>query len=70
MSINYTIECRHCGIHTSFEYHTTRRITEDRNLDEQMYIDTECAIRCPHCRARLNGSVEEFRSQITIKCGA
>lgn len=70
MSINYTIECRHCGTHTSFEYYTTRRISDERNLNEQIHIDTECAIRCPHCRSRLNSSEADFRKQVTIVRGA
>jgi hypothetical protein len=36
------------------------------NLDELQHIDTECAIRCPVCRAKLNSSADAFRRQVTI----
>lgn len=66
MSINFAIECRHCGAHTIVESYvncnTMRNISEQRAI----HIDTECAIRCPNCRSRLNTTEEEFRSQVTV----
>jgi DNA-directed RNA polymerase subunit RPC12/RpoP len=66
MSVTYNIDCHHCGTHTE---HTTwiDRHTAQHTLEElTQHIDTEFAIRCPACRARLNRSAEDFRSQVTI----
>jgi hypothetical protein len=40
------------------------------NIQEAVHIDTECAIRCPVCRARLNTSQTEFLSQVSISLEA
>jgi len=68
MSINFTIECRHCGAHTTIESyascHTVRNMLNMPNV----HVDTECAIRCPNCRSRLNRTEDEFRSQVTWSC--
>lgn len=66
MSINFAIECRHCGAHTIVESYVSCRTM--RNIDENrtIHIDTQCAIRCPNCRSRLNTSEEEFLSQVTV----
>lgn len=66
MSVTYNIDCHHCGRHTE---HTTwiDRNAANRPIEElTMNVDTECAIRCPVCRAKLNSSVEAFRRQVTI----
>jgi hypothetical protein len=36
------------------------------NLDELQHIDTECAIRCPVCRSKLNTSEADFRAQVKL----
>ena len=33
----------------------------------QMHLDTECAIRCPVCRAKLNTSMADFRAQVRVE---
>jgi hypothetical protein len=66
MKLNYVINCSHCGAHT--EYSTTRyyRNMSAEDIDSRMHIDTECAMRCPVCRYRLNTSEADFRSQVHI----
>ena len=70
MGLNYTIDCRACGSHTEFS--TTMRCQADATsaLHIADHIDTECAIRCPVCRARLNTSQTEFLSQVSISLEA
>lgn len=66
MSVNYNIDCQHCGSHS--QYTTWLDSSSLRYTLEQMtqHIDTECAIRCPVCRAKLNSSADAFRRQVTI----
>ncbi|MBQ6613526.1 MAG: hypothetical protein IIX19_07405 [Alistipes sp.] len=64
MSINFTIECRNCGTHTMVESYVNCRTKRSLNADSIIHVDTECAIRCPNCRSRLNTSEAEFRSQV------
>ena len=65
MGLNYAIDCRACGAHS--EYHTTIVVrSKNTYLHLADHVDTECAIRCPVCRARLNNSVAEFHQQVTI----
>ena len=69
MGLNYTIDCRACGAHT--EYRTT--ICRSSSLAAAHlvdHIDTECAIRCPVCRARLNNSRADFLAQVCIELKA
>lgn len=66
MSLNYTIDCRHCGNHTQFEFYTNNRTMRHDNIDAIMHIDTECAIRCPICRSKLNTSEADFRAQVKV----
>lgn len=66
MSINYTIDCRHCGGHSSYEHYTNSRTMRHTNIDTLMHIDTECAIRCPICRSKLNTSEADFRAQVKV----
>lgn len=65
MGVNYSIDCRHCGEHTDYYVATNiyRRLT---SAELNRNIDTECAIRCPNCRSRLNSSEAEFLSQVTM----
>ena len=68
MGLNYAIDCSACGAHS--EYHTTINVRSTNSyLHIAEHIDTECAIRCPVCRARLNNSVAEFHKQVTISIG-
>ena len=66
MRLSYIIDCHHCGGH--YEYSTTtnvRRLAlDDMRLDD--HIDTECAMRCPACRSRLNSSVADYRAQVKV----
>ncbi|MBO5900906.1 MAG: hypothetical protein J6Q36_00640 [Alistipes sp.] len=66
MSINFTIECRHCGTHTIVESYASCNTMRSLNTEREIHIDTECAIRCPNCRSRLNSSEAEFLSQVKM----
>lgn len=66
MGVNYSIDCRHCGEHTDYMVATNIYMRPTR-VELHQHIDTECAIRCPKCRSRLNSSYEEFRSQVKIE---
>lgn len=69
MGLSYTIDCRACGAHT--EYRTT--ISRNSRIEAATiadHIDTECAIRCPVCRAKLNKSRADFLSQVSIEIEA
>ncbi|MBQ5595303.1 MAG: hypothetical protein IIU78_06305 [Alistipes sp.] len=63
MGLNYIINCTHCGSHTEYK---TKVYTTINDADLYSHIDTECAIRCPVCRSRLNASQSDFRSQVEI----
>lgn len=67
MGLNYIINCTHCGSHTV--YKTTLPRTGAKIDSSRIYsnVDTECAIRCPKCRSRLNNSASEFFSQVEIE---
>ena len=70
MGLNYTINCRPCCHHTELHTTTNRRtmhIAGERLAD---HVDTECAIRCPICRSRLNNTEADFRAQVTIRLEA
>ena len=66
MGLNYIINCSHCGALT--EYRTTLPRTASKVDRASIYsnIDTECAMRCPACRYRLNTTEADFRSQVHI----
>ena len=66
MGLNYIINCTHCGAHT--EYRTTLPRSASKFDKASIYsnVDTECAIRCPKCRSRLNNTASEFVSQVEI----
>lgn len=66
MGLNYIINCTHCGSHT--EYSTKVRGSALAMDENNIYnhIDTQCAMRCPVCRSRLNSSQSEFRRQVQI----
>lgn len=68
MAINYLINCKHCGSHSEYRTWLTSRAAQYSEEELFMHIDTECAIRCPVCRARLNTSEAQFREQVTIVC--
>ncbi|MBR2866817.1 MAG: hypothetical protein IKC12_03755 [Alistipes sp.] len=70
MGLYYTIDCCHCGSHTEFRASTNRRT---RYIDVHHLadnIDTECAIRCPVCRSKLNTSRHDFLQQVKIEIDA
>lgn len=66
MNILYTIDCRHCGTHTQYQQYTNSRTLLHANIDSLMHVDTECAIRCPICRSKLNTSEADFRAQVKV----
>lgn len=80
MSLIYIINCRHCGAHYEYGFvkHTSLYcgvsvnggfggdVAREKSLPSFEHIDTECSIRCTVCRARLNATEEDFRSQVTI----
>ncbi len=66
MKLNYTIDCRHCGTHTEYSIVRHYRTMSDAEAAGKMHIDTECAMRCPACRYRLNTTEADFRSQVHI----
>ena len=64
MGLIYNIHCNVCGSHT--DYRTTIfGLSSSEQLLNQ-HIDTQCAIRCPVCRAKLNTSESDFMEQVTI----
>ena len=67
MGLNYIINCSHCGSHT--EYKTTLPRVASMLDKTSIYgnVDTECAIRCPKCRSRLNNTASEFFRQVEIQ---
>ncbi len=67
MGVHYTIDCNHCGGHTEYMIMTNGRTPRSQQRVGQMHIDTECAMRCPVCRARLNNTEEEFYSQVHME---
>ena len=66
MKLNYTIDCRHCGNHSQFEFYTNSQTMRHQDINSVMHIDTECAMRCPVCRYRLNTTEADFRSQVHV----
>ena len=66
MKLNYTIDCRHCGTHTEYSIVRHYRTLSDAEAAGKMHIETECAMRCPACRYRLNTTEADFRSQVHI----
>ncbi|MBO5889894.1 MAG: hypothetical protein J6Q28_00500 [Alistipes sp.] len=66
MGLNYIINCTHCGSHTEYRTTVGRSVSmiDDSNL--YSHIDTQCAMRCPVCRSRLNNTQSDFRSQVEI----
>lgn len=69
-SMNYIIDCHHCGSHTEYYTSMDRRSKRAMALQQSVHIDTECAMRCPVCRARLNNSEAEFYAQVRAICEA
>ena len=67
MGLNYTIDCRHCGARSEHYSYTNVRTMRYDDIYEHMNLDTEYAIRCPVCRAKLNTSMEDFRAQVRIE---
>ncbi|MBP3547930.1 MAG: hypothetical protein J6J64_04575 [Alistipes sp.] len=70
MGLNYTIDCRHCGSHTEYRASTNRRTLRVDAERLSSHIDTECAMRCPVCRTKLNTSEADFRAQVKISFDA
>ena len=62
MNANHKLCCRHCG--TEIEILNRTAYNKRGRAKGSAYIETEIAIRCPHCLHRLNQSEEIFRSQI------
>ena len=67
MRLNYIINCTHCGSHTEYKTSLPRTASNIDRANIYSNIDTECAIRCPKCRARLNTSATAFLSQVEIQ---
>ncbi len=66
MKLNYTIDCRHCGTHTEYSVNSYYATLCDAEFVGNMHIDTECAMRCPACRYRLNTTEADFLAQVHI----
>ena len=66
MKLNYTIDCRHCGTHTEYSVNSYYATLCDAEFVGSMHIDTECAMRCPACRYRLNTTEADFLAQVHI----
>lgn len=65
VNISYIIDCRHCGRHTEYAtYAMLPRSAADGDEALMPRVDTECAIRCPSCRSRLNTTESDFRAQV------
>lgn len=67
MGLNYIINCAHCGLHTEYSTSLPRTAVKVDKATIYSNIDTECAIRCPKCRSRLNSSVSDFHRQVEIE---
>ncbi|MBO7189706.1 MAG: hypothetical protein J6U93_00335 [Alistipes sp.] len=67
MRLNYIINCSHCGSLTEYKTSLPRTASNVNKASIYSNIDTECAIRCPKCRARLNNTASEFFSQVEIQ---
>lgn len=67
MSVNYTIACRHCGAQSNYTTYTNARTMLHADPEAVMHIDTECAIRCPVCRSKLNTTEADFRAQVHME---
>ncbi|MBQ2429288.1 MAG: hypothetical protein II274_00365 [Alistipes sp.] len=65
MKLNYQIDCKHCGTHTEYSIEM-RRGGVAADAECMVHIDTECAMRCPACRCRLNGTEDDFLSQVKM----
>ena len=65
MGVNYSIDCRHCGEHTDY-YVATNIYRRPTSAELNRNIDTECAIRCPICRSKLNTSEADFKAQVKV----
>lgn len=67
VDVRYLIDCHHCGKHS--EYATYALLPASVSGDELLMlpVDTECAIRCPACRSRLNTSESDYRKQVRIE---
>ena len=65
MGHGQTIKCKHCG-ETFKRYCGVGMLGQkSKNPNEQYgHIETEKAIHCPRCGARLNNSEEELKKQI------
>lgn len=69
MSINYQIDCRHCGGHSEYMAYTDYRTGCNIAAAGELHIDLECDIRCPICRRRLNTSEADYREQVKVVRG-
>ncbi len=67
MGLNYIINCSHCGSRTEYRTTLLRGAVKVDKAAIYSNIDTECAIRCPKCRSRLNTSVSDFSRQVEIE---
>ncbi|MBQ3043850.1 MAG: hypothetical protein IJD53_05320 [Alistipes sp.] len=65
VNISYIIDCRHCGRHTEYATYAALSANDANDSEALMQrVDTECAIRCPACRSRLNITERDFREQV------
>ena len=63
MGTGQTIRCKHCG--TEFMNLVGFSFMGQFDCEDGMcHIETERAIRCPHCMKRLNNTQEEFEEQV------
>ncbi|GFI53569.1 hypothetical protein IMSAGC022_00156 [Alistipes sp.] len=67
MGIIYSIECRHCGTITRHYHAADMASVRSCAGTNRSHVETECAIRCPACGHRLNGSQEEFAAQVNME---
>ena len=66
MGHGQTIKCKHCGEEFNRYCGVGLFGQESENPDERVdWIETEKAICCPKCGARLNNSEKELKQQIT-----
>lgn len=66
MGLNYIINCMHCGSHTEYRTKVGGALSMVDEANLYSHVDTQCAMRCPVCRSRLNSSQSDFRNQVQI----
>ena len=65
MGTLYKIKCKHCGAQFDHYIYGERGVLQ-RAVACADFVETDIAIRCPHCLRRMNNSQEEFNEQVEV----